>query len=157
MHEKSCSLIFNPSHPLTSGRILGYSKNGYQSEIWDHDLRAKFPSCLIFSDIYSKIASSEEFFEKKIAEHLTTSLKRSRHFLVQWSVWRRAIYSNPCIKSWQSFMSSRTKPNTWGMCRKNASFKVFVIVIPKEGLPGRPRAIILLVWHRQRSLNLPWR
>ena len=35
-----------------------------------------------------------------------------------------------------------------GVCRKNLSFKIFVVVIPKEGLVGGAPPIVLLVWHR---------
>ncbi len=34
----------------------------------------------------------------------------------------------------------------WGVCHKNVSFKVFVIVIPKEALAGRAVPVLFLVW-----------
>ena len=40
----------------------------------------------------------------------------------------------------------------WGVCRKIASFKIFVVVIPKEGLADG--ALLLLAWHRQQMCNL---
>ncbi len=34
------------------------------------------------------------------------------------------------------------------MCRKNVPFKIFVVVVLKEGLVSRAPPILLLVWHR---------
>ena len=38
------------------------------------------------------------------------------------------------------------KKHNWAVCRKNVSLKVFVIVIPKEGLADGAPPILLLVW-----------
>ena len=35
----------------------------------------------------------------------------------------------------------------WVVCRKSTSFKIFVVVIPKEGLTGGAWPIVLLLWH----------
>ena len=36
----------------------------------------------------------------------------------------------------------------WGVCPKNVSFKIFVVVIPKEWLVDRALPNIILVWHQ---------
>ena len=52
----------------------------------------------------------------------------------------------------QQDSQSISKPNTSEMCHGKTELKVFVVVIPKEGLTGRAPSIFLLLWHQLQNI-----
>ena len=52
------------------------------------------------------------------------------------------------VKVRKVFDMQRESTKSWDVCCKNASFNIFVVIIPKEGLVDGSLPILLLVWHR---------